>query len=88
MLSLGTLWEAAFGGVPDFPSMISVCQGQDCPRQHLLAIWTFFVHLGHFFFLDVGLRLDVKWAEVAKFFGPIIAPQNPDVQLLWRGGGF
>ena len=26
--------------------------------------------LGHFFLLDMGLRLDMKWAGVAKFFGP------------------
>ena len=44
--------------------------------------------LGHFFLLDVGLGLDVKWAEVAKLFGPTIAPQNFVVQLLGRGGGF
>ena len=44
--------------------------------------------LGHFFFLDMCLGLDVKWAEVAKFFGPTIAPQNPTVRLLERGGGF
>ena len=34
------------------------------------------------------LGLDVKWAEVAKFFGPTIAPQNLVVQLIGRGGGF
>ena len=27
--------------------------------------------LGHFFLLSVGLGLDMKWAGVAKFFGPI-----------------
>ena len=27
--------------------------------------------LGHFFLLGVGLGLDMKWAGVAKFFGPI-----------------
>ena len=26
--------------------------------------------LGHFFFLGVGLGLDMKWARIAKFFGP------------------
>ena len=44
--------------------------------------------LGHFFLLSVGLGLDMKWAGVAKFFGPTIAPQNPAVYLLGRGGGF
>ena len=44
--------------------------------------------LGHFFLLGVGLRLDIRWARVAKFFGPTIAPQNPVVRLLGRGWGF
>ena len=35
--------EAVFKGVPLFPSVTLVCQGQDCPRQHLLTVWTFFV---------------------------------------------
>ena len=26
--------------------------------------------LRHFFLLDVGLGLDMKWVEVAKFFDP------------------
>ena len=30
----------------------------------------------------------LKWAGVPKFFGPIIAPQNPAVRILGRGGGF
>ena len=30
--------------------------------------------LRHFFLLGVGLGLDMKWAGVAKFFGPTIAP--------------
>ena len=44
--------------------------------------------LGHFFLLGVGLGLDMKWAEVAKFFSPTIAPQNPVVQLPGQGEGF
>ena len=44
--------------------------------------------LRHFFLLGVSLGLDMKWAEVAKFFGPTIIPQNPTVRLLERGGGF
>ena len=43
VLSLRTLWETALGGVLFSPSMISICQEQDCPRQHLLAVWTFFI---------------------------------------------
>ena len=43
---------------------------------------------GHFFLLGVGLGLDMKWTEVAKLFGPTIAPQNPAVRLIGRGGGF
>ena len=44
--------------------------------------------LGRFFFLGVGLRLDMKWVGLAKSFGPTIAPQNPAVRTLGRGGGF
>ena len=64
MLSLGTLWKAAFGGVLHFPSMISI---------FFFVSWQFglssFV-LEHFFLLSVGLGLDVKWTGVAKFFDP------------------
>ena len=28
--------------------------------------------LGHLFLLGVGLGLDMKWAGVAKFFGPTL----------------
>ena len=28
--------------------------------------------LGRFFFLDVGLGLDMKWVELAKSFSPIV----------------
>ena len=43
--------------------------------------------LRHFLLISAGLGLGVKWAGVVKFFGPIIAPQNPAVRLLgWRGG--
>ena len=44
--------------------------------------------LGHFFLLGMGLRLSIKWARVAEFFDPTIAPQNPAVQLLRRRWGF
>ena len=41
-----------------------------------------------FFLLGIGFRLCMKWAEVAKFFSPTVAPKNPIVRLLGRGGGF
>ena len=44
--------------------------------------------LGHFFLLGVGLGLDLKWAEVAKFFDPTIALKNLAVRLLRQGEGF
>ena len=44
--------------------------------------------LGHFFLLGMGLGLDIKWVRVPRSFGPTIAPQNPAVQILGRGGGF
>ena len=77
------------------------CRGRPCPRQAKItreegttspeAIpsridfgFPSFV-LEHFFLLGVGLGLDIKWAGS---FGPTIAPQNPAVRLLGRGGGF
>ena len=44
--------------------------------------------LGHFFFLDMGFGLDMKWTGIAKFVGPTIAPQNLAVWLFGRGEGF
>ena len=44
--------------------------------------------LGHFFLLGMGHGLDMKWAGVANSFDPTIAPQDPAVRLLGRGGGF
>ena len=88
VLSLGILWETVLGGVLLSPSVISVCQEQDCPRQRLLTVWTFFIRPRTFFLLGVGLGLDTEWAEVAKFFGPTITPQNPAIRLLGQGGGF
>ena len=43
VLSLGTLWETALGGVSLFPSVILICREQDYPQRRLLAVWTFFV---------------------------------------------
>ena len=35
--------------------------------------------LGHFFILGIGQRLDMKWAGIAKSFGPTIAFQNATI---------
>ena len=40
--------------------------------------------LRRFFFFGVGLGLDMKWAGLAKSFGPTITPQNLVVWLLGR----
>ena len=40
----GMLGEAVLESVPLSPSMTSVCRGQGCPQQRLLADWTLFVH--------------------------------------------
>ena len=80
-------------GVPLSPYVTLVRRGQDCPRRPVLGddSWqlgpSLFI-LGHFFLLGVRIRLDMKWAEDAKSFGPTIAPQNPAIRLLGRGGGF
>ena len=43
--------------------------------------------LRRFFLLNIGLGLRIKWAGVAEFFDPTIAPQNPAVRLLgWKWG--
>ena len=44
--------------------------------------------LRHLFLLGMGLGFDMKWVGVSRFFGPIIALQNPAVRLLGRRGGF
>ena len=56
----------------------------DVSWQFGLSLFIF----GHFFLLGVGLELCIKWAGVAEFFDPIIAPQNPVVWLLRRRRGF
>ena len=40
----GMLGEAVLESVLLSPSMTSVCRGQGCPWQRLLADWTLFVH--------------------------------------------
>ena len=54
VLSLGTLWETALGGLLLSPSVISVCREQDCPQQRLLAVQTFFVRFQTFLPLRRG----------------------------------
>ena len=39
--------------------------------------------LGHFFLLGVGLGLDMKWAEVAKFFGPTTSKFDCTLIYTW-----
>ena len=38
--------------------------------------------LEYFFLIGVGLRLDMKWAGVAKFFGPTIMLANHNQNVL------
>ena len=72
MLSLGTLQGTAFGGMPLPPSVISACREQDCPRQRLLAVWTFFVHPRTFLPPRHGPR---AWYEMGQGC-QILWPQN------------
>ena len=50
VLLFGMPGEAVFKGVPLSPSVTLVRRGQGCPRQRLLAAWTFFVHPQTFLF--------------------------------------
>ena len=88
VLLFGTTGRIVFEGVLLSPSVTLVGRGQDGPRRCLPAAWAFLVHLGHFFFLSVGLGLDMKWVGLAKPFGTTIAPKNPAIRLLERRGGF
>ena len=63
VLSLGTLWEIALGGVLLSPSVILVCWEQDCPRQRHLAVWTFFVRPWTFLPLQRG---PWAWYEMGR----------------------
>ena len=84
----GALWEAAFDGVPFFPSGFWNFEDRivlgNISKPFGLSPYI----LKHFSLLNAGLGPNTKWAGVAKFFGPTIAPQNPAVQLLGRIGGF
>ena len=79
------LWEATFDGVSFFPFRIWVGRVLDDVSSPF-GLSSFV--LGHLFLLGVGFGLNIKWAEIVKFFGPTIAPQNPAVWLLGRKGGF
>ena len=59
----GTSGEAVFEGMPFSPSVTSVHWGQGCPRQCLLAAWTFFVHLQTFLFPRRG---PWAWYEMSR----------------------
>ena len=75
VLSLRTLWKAAFGSVTLFPSVTSVCQGQDCPWQRLLAIWTFFIRPRTFLppqcwlwaWYEMGQGCQILWPHKRSF---------------------
>ena len=72
VLSLGTLWEIALGGMPLSPSFRDLglsrtgLSSTTPPGSFGPSSFIF----GHFFVLDMGLGLDMKWARVVKFFGP------------------
>ena len=72
VLLFRTTGRAVFEGVLLSPSVTLVGRGQDGPRRCLPAVWAFLVHLERFFFLGVGLGLDMKWAGLAKSFGPTL----------------
>ena len=67
--SFRMLEETTFGGVALSPSMISVCWGQGCPRQYILAVWILFVCPRTFF--PSGHE---SWARYEMSRGP---------QILW-----
>ena len=66
-----------FGRLPLVACRFFLSRSQFAENRIVLsnASWQFgpssFV-LRHFFLLDVGLGLDMKWVEVAKFFGPTV----------------
>ena len=68
----GALWEAAFDGVPFFPSGLWNAEDRivlgNTSRPFGLSSYV----LEHFPPLGAGLGPSTKWAEVAKFFGPTL----------------
>ena len=69
VLLFGTSGKAVFGGVPLSPFVTLAGQGQGHSRRCLPAVWTFLICPRTFFFLGMGLGLDMKWARVARPFG-------------------
>ena len=67
--SFGMLEEIASGSVALSPFVISVCRGQGCPRQYILAVWILFVRPRTFLPPRHG-----PWAEYEIGQGP---------QILW-----
>ena len=68
--------EAVLESVPLSPSMTSVCRGQGCPWQRLLADWTLFVHPRTFLLPQYG-----HWAWYEMGWGCHIL--RPHSQILW-----
>ena len=66
----GALWEAAFDGVPFFPSGFWDAKDKivlsNISRPFGLSLYV----LRHFPLLGEGLGPSTKWARVVKFFGP------------------
>ena len=67
---LGALWEAAFNGVPSFPSGVWSAEDRivlgNVSRPFGLSLYV----LGYFSLLSAGLGPSTKWAGVVKLFGP------------------
>ena len=63
--SFGMLEEIASGGVVLSPSMISVCRGQGCSQQYILAVWILFVRPWTFLHSQHG-----PWARYEMGQGP------------------
>ena len=86
----GTPEEAVFKGVPLFPSVISVCRGHDCPRQRLLAVWTFFVRRRTFLpprrglwaWYEMGWGCQILWPHNSPFKSCCPAPRTERRVLL------
>ena len=75
VLLFGTTGRAVFEGVLLSPSVTLVGRGQDGPWRCPLA-WAFLTHPRRFFFLDVGLRLDMKWAGLCQILQPHNSPSK------------
>ena len=98
VLSLRTLWETTLGGVLLSPSMILVCREQDCPRQRLLTVRTFFVHPrtflpprhGSWAWYEMGRGYQILWPHKYNNNIPImkwdnIYENNSHLGCLYKG---